>query len=86
MAYKAQVTKEQVSVIIGTQGERIEGMIFKLPENRLLDMLNQGNESFIPVSRAKVYNLATGKLMFETDFLAVNKTHIVFLSDNYQIV
>lgn len=84
MAYKAQVTKEQVSVIIGTHGEKIEGMIFKLPENRLLDMLNQGNETFIPVSQAKVYSMATGKLMFETDFLAVNKTHVVFLSDNYQ--
>ncbi len=82
MVYKTVVSKEQVSAIIGTSGEKIEGMIHKIPQNRLLDMLNHDSEPFIPISQARVYCKTTGKLMFETDFIAVNKSHIVFLSND----
>lgn len=85
MAYKTHITKEQVSAIIGTPGEKIEGLIYKLPQNRLLDMLNEKDTPFIPVCEARVYSLDTGRLLFETDFLAVNKAHVVFLSDEYQL-
>lgn len=84
MAYKTLISKEQVAAIIGTVGEKIEGLIYKLPQNRLLDMLNHDSDPFIPVSQAKVYCKVTGKLMFESDFIAVNKSHVVFISDNYQ--
>jgi hypothetical protein len=84
MAYKTVVSKEQVSAIIGASGEKIEGLIHKLPQNRLLDMLNHDSEPFIPVSEAKVYCKTMGKPLFETDFMAINKPHVVFLSNDCQ--
>ena len=44
------MNKETVDAVIRTSGEKIEGKISKLPTNRLLDMLNQGEESFIPIT------------------------------------
>jgi len=47
-------------------------------------MLNHDSEPFIPVSEAKVYCKTMGKLLFETDFMAINKPHVVFLSNDCQ--
>ncbi len=69
-------------VVIRTSDEKIEGFIYKMPQNRLLDMLNQGSENFIPVTQAKVFNVQTGKFLFETNFLAVNKNHIVVIAES----
>lgn len=82
MAYNAFVKKDTIDAIIRTSGEKIEGKIFKLPSNRLLDTLNQGNESFIPVIDAKVYCLVTGHILFQSEFLAVNKQHIILIADH----
>lgn len=82
MVYKKQIQKDKVHAVIRTNYEKIEGYIFKLPQNRLLDMLNHSSENFIPVSMAKVSNVQTGKLLFETDFLAVNKNHIIVIAEN----
>ena len=83
MAYNAFVKKETINAIIRTASEKIEGKIFKLPNNRLLDMLNTGDESFIPVIDAKVYYcLVTGNVLFESKFLAVNKQHIILIADH----
>ena len=82
MVYKSVVRKEKIDAIIRTSSENIEGTIFKIPETRLLDMLNHESEGFIPVSAAKVFHLSTGKLMFEAEFLAVNKNHVVVIADN----
>ncbi len=82
MAYKAVVKKDKIEAIIRTSGEIIEGTVYKLPQNRLLDMLNKDSDTFIPVSKARVYNLSTEKFLFETAFLAVNKHHVVVIADN----
>lgn len=82
MAYNAFVQKETINAIIRTSGEKIEGKISKLPNNRLLDMLNQGDDSFIPVTDAKVYSLITGNVLFESEFLAVNKINIILIADH----
>ena len=84
MAYKSVVRKVKVDAVIRTSSENIQGSIFKLPETRLLDMLNQESQAFIPVSGAKVFHVSTGKLMFEAEFLAVNKSHVVVIADNVQ--
>jgi len=81
MAYNAYIQKEKIQAVICTQNEKIEGMIFKVPQNRLLDMLNHGEDTFIAVSNANVYCAKTGKLLFETEFLAVNKNHIVLIAN-----
>jgi hypothetical protein len=82
MAYNAFVKKETINAIIRTTSEKVEGKIFKLPNNRLLDMLNQGDENFIPVIDAKVFCLVTGNVLFESEFLAVNKQHIILIADH----
>ncbi|UCD11722.1 MAG: hypothetical protein JSU88_01105 [Nitrospinaceae bacterium] len=85
MGYKAVIKKDRIDAIIRTSGEIIEGTVHKLPQNRLLDMLNKDSDTFIPVSNAKVYNLATEKFLFETDFIAVNKNHVVVIADNTDV-
>ena len=81
MAYKGVVKKEKVDAVIRTANEKIEGTIFKLPQNRLLDMLNQDSGLFIPVTSAKVFHVVTGRLMYEAEFLAVNKSSVVIIAD-----
>jgi hypothetical protein len=85
MAYAPQVKKDKMDVVIWTDKEKIEGTIFKLPDTRLLDMLNKNPEPFIPVSDANVYSLATGALNFQSSFLAVNKDRVVLITESYTI-
>lgn len=82
MAYNSFVKKETVEAVIRTSGEKIEGKISKLPSNRLLDMLNQSEESFIPVTDATVYCLLTGNVLFKSELLAVNKQNIILIADH----
>ncbi len=78
MAYTPKVKKDLVKTVIRTPSETIEGMIHKLPKKRMLDMMNDSSDNFLAVSDAKVYS--EGKLLYETEFLAVNKNHIVIIS------
>jgi hypothetical protein len=81
MAYKGIVKKEKVEAVIRTGNEKIEGTIFKLPQTRLLDMLNHDSGPFIPVTAARVFHIVTGRLMYEARFLAVNKNSVVIIAD-----
>jgi len=81
MAYKGIVKKEKINAVIRTANEKIVGTIFKLPQNRLLDMLNQDSGPFIPVTSAKVFHVVTGRLMYEAEFLAINKSSVVIIAD-----
>ena len=80
MAYSQLVKKETIKTIIRTSCETIEGMVHKYPKNRLLDTLNLGDEQFIAVCDAKVYSDEDGRLVHETDFIAVNKNHIILIT------
>ena len=74
------VKKETIDAVIRTSGEKIEGKISILPHDRLLDMLNQREENFIPVTDATVYCPVTGDVLFKSEFLAVNKLNIILIS------
>mgnify|MGYP001573052193 FL=1 len=76
-----QIKKNTVNVVVRTLNERIEGAIYIVPETRLLDMLNKSPDHFLAVSNARVYDVESGKLSFETDFLIINKDHIVHMND-----
>ncbi len=82
MVYNTFVKKETVNAVIRTSGEKIEGKISILPHDRLLDMLNQGEENFIPVTDATVCCLVTGNVLFKSEFLAVNKLNIILIADH----
>lgn len=79
MAYTPKVKKDRLKTVIRTSCETIEGWIHKLPQKRMLDMMNNSADNFIAVSKAKVYSANEGKLLYETDFLAVNKNHVVII-------
>ncbi|OGW29164.1 MAG: hypothetical protein A3K09_04995 [Nitrospinae bacterium RIFCSPLOWO2_12_FULL_47_7] len=79
------IKKDTVDVVIRTSSEKIEGIVYKLPETRLLDMLNKTSEPFLAVSNVRVYAIDTGKLLFETEFLVVNKRHIVHIIGGYSL-
>jgi hypothetical protein len=80
VAYAPVIIKDQIKTIIRTTVETIEGMVHKRPRNRLLDTLNLDDEQFIAVSDAKVYSDEDGKLVHDTDFIAVNKSHIISIT------
>ena len=80
MAYVATVKKDKLKTYIRTSKEKIEGFIYKLPQSRLLDMMNQKSEPFIAVSEATVCSAVDGKLLYRTDFIAVNKNHVIHIS------
>jgi hypothetical protein len=81
MGYYSHLTKDLVKVVVRTTNERIEGHLAKMPGGRLLDLLNTTNEKFVAVTDASVHDAATGKLMSEVKFLAVNKEHIIYMFD-----
>jgi len=80
VAYSQTIKKELIRTIIRTTSETIEGLVHKLPKDRLLDTLNLGEDQFIAVCDAKVFSEQDGKLTYETDFMAVNKNHIVLIT------
>jgi hypothetical protein len=82
MTYNYYVKKETVDAVIQTSREKIEGKISKLPNNRLLDMLNQSEVNFIPVTDATAYCVLTGDVLFRSEFLAVNKQSIILIADH----
>ena len=81
MAYAATIKKDQLKTFIRTSRETIEGVVYKLPQSRLLDMMNEKSEPFIAVSDATVCSATDGRLLYQTEFIAVNKNHIIHISE-----
>ena len=69
--------KERASVVLITERIRVEGDVHVRPGERLTDFMNIGDNHFIPVTHAKVYNLPEGKLVFTVDFLDINRSSII---------
>lgn len=79
--YKTRVKKEKVPITIKTLQNRIEGNVYLLPNTRITDMLNQEGYHFIPITDAKIYSLKSGSLVDEMEFVAINKYHVVLISE-----
>jgi hypothetical protein len=71
--YGVRRTKAGVQTIIATERHNILGYIFLSPDNRLKDELNVTNEQFIAVRDAQVYDVNGEHLLYETEFMALNK-------------
>jgi hypothetical protein len=71
------ITKKPVAVHIQTISQLIKGLVHVRPDERLKDELNH-SELFIAVTDAQIYSL-DGKQIHQCDFLAVNRTQIVWL-------
>lgn len=73
------VEKSQVHVVIFTIMHRIEGTIYTYKDARILDELNAGAKMFIAVTNAKVFLAQSDSLLYEVDFMSLNKNQIVSL-------
>ena len=70
------ITKESVPVVIQTESFIIHGKVHIRPNERLKDELNM-NEQFLAVTEAIVFD-ADGSEKYRSDFLSVNRTHIIW--------
>ncbi len=77
MPMKAE--KKQVRVTIYTERHKIEGTYHMVPDARFSDDLNARQKDFIPLTRVTITDLqdSGGTAKTTTDFLALNKHHIV---------
>lgn len=71
------VSKNQRSVLIQTIGHRIQGNIHLRENERIKDAFNT-SELFIAVTGAKIFNADGSQLEKRTDFLALNRQHVVW--------
>lgn|GEM_PF-2376864 len=71
--------KEQAKVLVHlTTNFRIEGWAHLVKNQRLLDMVNDKDQAFIPLTNVTAIDGNTKRTM-EADFMAVNKSEISFI-------
>ena len=77
-----KLTGKTVQVEVWTDRLRITGNMF-IPvshtaayDGRLSDFLNDGEKAFIPLTKVMVGHIGGSDVLWEGDFLAVNKTSI----------
>ena len=76
-------TKKPTNVHIQTNIHLIRGKVHIRPDERLKDELNHP-ESFLAVTDAAIFNL-DGKKLFNCTFIAVNRSHVVWLLQDDEI-
>lgn len=69
--------KDKVRVVIATPVYRIEGDMYVLSGSRLTDALNSKAKDFFAITDAQVYNMESGDLLYEPEYLAVCRQGIV---------
>ncbi len=76
MPMKAE--KRELRVIVYTERHKIEGIYHMVPDARFSDDLNARQKDFIPLTRVRITDVHdSGNPSMESDFLALNKHHIV---------
>lgn len=83
--YTKVVTKSPVKIILQTSTNRITGMMHVRPGDRLKDTLVT-SEYFLAVTDAKVFDIDGDKLIFETNFIAVNLNQILWVAPEEEIL
>lgn len=78
--FTPRVTKESVAVAIRTTDHLIVGQVHVRPDQRLKDELNSAHDRFIAITDARVHNATGSALLFESSFLLVDSTHVIFIS------
>ena len=71
----ARVGQDQIRVVVFIQNFMIEGTIYTLSGERISDFLNTPMQ-FIPVTDVNIYILPERKLVYEVEFLNLNKNYI----------
>jgi hypothetical protein len=80
--YTDVITKDVVLCQIQTMTHRIRGYVHVRKGERLSDEINQAN-LFLAVTNAEIFSLE-GEIVYNSDFLAINREHIVWLMPKEQ--
>jgi len=71
------ISKDKILSHIQTVTHQIRGFVFIRKDERLSDELNQ-DIRFLAVTNAEIFD-PDGEILYTSDFLAVNREHIVWL-------
>jgi hypothetical protein len=71
------ISKEAVPAYLQMSGYRIHGLVYVRPGERIKDELNQPEE-FMAITDAVLQD-ADGEVIFRAGFLAVNRSHILWV-------
>lgn len=72
--------KEKLRVEIYTTAHRILADMHIFAGARLTDIMqSRETQSFFALTNVEVYNMNTGQLLFKSDFMDINKAHIVLI-------
>lgn len=72
--------KEKLRVEIYTTAHRILADMHIFAGARLTDIMqSRETQSFFALTNVEVYNMNTGQLLFKSDFMDINRTHIVLI-------
>lgn len=72
-----KIEKAKKDVIIFTLHHRLEGTMYTYMGARILDELNAGTKNFIALTDVNVFSPQSSTPIYHTDFLALNKNHVV---------
>ena len=78
------ITKEPVKVILQTTNHLIKGELHIRINQRLKDELDNSNP-FLAITNATISDL-NGQVLYQTNFMAVNRTHIIWLIPEKEII
>jgi len=71
---------EPIEIVLYLENYRVEGQMYRLPNLRVSEAINQAT-SFIPLKDAVVFRLDSETPILSKPFIAVQKTHILFVME-----
>ena len=79
------VPTERIEALIRAGDQLIVGRLHAEPGKRLKDEMNQTSTRFIAITDAHVYDAASRKLLYATDFLLLANGHIVTVTPRQSV-
>ena len=71
---------EPIPVVLYLENFRVEGTMFRLPNLRVTDAINQAT-NFIPLKDATVFPLNSDTPVMSKPYVAVHRSHILFVTE-----
>jgi len=72
--------KNKLKVMVCTSLYRVEGDMYLLPGSRLTDIVNvKTGKDFIPITNAKIYSSDKDKVLYEVEFVSINRESILMI-------
>lgn len=78
--FTQRVTKDVVRSYVRTADYIVVGNVHVRPDQRIKDELDRDTSRFLPITDAIVYEAATSRQLYQTDFLLLTYQHVVMIS------